>query len=75
VVHFELPGASARAIERGRQLAAESPWYVELASGLPFGIPMALVFNFLGIPMSARKDVTPEQAAYLHKLAVSQGLR
>jgi len=75
VVHFELPGASARATARGQALEAQqSPWYVELAASLPFGIPISLVFDWFGIPASARKTVTPEQAKYLHDLAVSQGL-
>ncbi len=69
-VHFELPGATARAKQRGR----ESPWYVELAAGLPFGIPLSLVLSFLGIPSSARTSISPDQERYLRELAASQGL-
>jgi len=70
-VHFELSGATARAKQRGR----ESPWYVELAAGLPFGIPLSLVLSFLGIPSSARTSISPDQERYLRELAASQGLR
>ncbi len=70
-VHFELPGATARAKQRGR----ESPWYVELVAGLPIGLPLSLVLSFLGIPSSARTSISPEQERYLRDLATSQGLR
>ncbi len=69
-VHFELPGASERAKQRGRELAdsTASPWYVELAAGLPFGLGASLVLDYFGIPLSRRKDVTPEQLEYLRTL-------
>jgi hypothetical protein len=69
-VHFELPGATARAKQRGR----ESPWYVELAAGLPLSFPLSVVLYFLGIPASARTSISPEQERYLRDLAISQGL-
>jgi hypothetical protein len=69
-VHFELPGATARAKQRGR----ESPWYVELVSGFPLSIPLSLVLSFLGIPASARTSISPDQERYLRDLAISQGL-
>jgi hypothetical protein len=69
-VHFELPGAS----ERAKQKGLESPWYVELAAGIPLSIPLSMVLAFLGIPASQRKYVTPEQARYLRQLAIDQGL-
>jgi hypothetical protein len=69
-VHFELPGATARAKQRGR----ESPWYVELVSGFPLSIPLSLVLSFLGIPASARTSISPDQERYLRELAASQGL-
>jgi hypothetical protein len=69
-VHFELPGAS----ERAKQKGLESPWYVELAAGVPLNIPLSIVLAFLGIPASARKYVTPEQASYLKQLAIDRGL-
>src|SRR5258707_12242478 len=69
-VHFELPGATARAKQRGR----ESPWYVELVSGFPLSIPLSLVLSFLGIPASARTSISPDQERYLRDLATSQGL-
>ncbi len=69
-VHFELPGATARAKQRGR----ESPWYVELVSGFPLSIPLSLVLSFLGIPASARMSISPDQERYLRELAASQGL-
>ena len=70
-VHFELPGATARAKQRGR----ESPWYVDLVAGLSLSIPLSLVLSFLGIPSSARTSISPEQERYLRDLATSQGLR
>jgi len=69
-VHFELPGAS----ERAKQKGLESPWYVDLAAGIPLSIPLSIVLAFLGIPASQRKYVTPEQASYLRQLAIDQGL-
>src|SRR6266849_3627315 len=72
-VHFELPGASERARQRGEQ-QNKSPFLVELASSIPFGLPFSLVLDFLGIPTSARKNVTPEQEEYLRALAVRSGL-
>jgi hypothetical protein len=47
---------------------------VELAAGIPLNIPLSIVLAFLGIPASARKYVTPEQARYLKQLAIDQGL-
>lgn len=74
-VHFELPGASERAKQRGRQQADEAPWYEQFIAGLPFGLSAGLIFDFLGIPTVARKDVTPEQLAILAQIAHDQGLR
>jgi hypothetical protein len=74
-VHFELPGASERAKQRGRELADEVPWYVDVAAGLPFGLTASMIFAWFGIPSAARKQVTPEQLDYLRKLAISQGLK
>jgi hypothetical protein len=68
VVHFELPGASSRAIARGKALESEAPWYVDLAAGLPFGLATSVLFDYFGIPAAARKDVTPEQLEYLKTL-------
>jgi hypothetical protein len=73
-VHFELPGASERAKQRGRA-QEKSPFLVELASSIPFGLPISLVLDFLGIPTSARKNVTPEQEEYLRTLAQQAGLK
>src|SRR5258708_35769942 len=56
-VHFELPGATARAKQRGR----ESPWYVELAAGLPLSFPLFLGLYFLGHPPTAWTSISPEQ--------------
>jgi hypothetical protein len=69
-VHFELPGASERAKQRGR----ESPWYVDVVAGFPLSIPFSLVLSFLGIPASARVSITPAHEKYLRDLAISQGL-
>jgi hypothetical protein len=74
-VHFELPGASERARQRGAAAEQKSPFLVELASSIPFGIPISLVLDFLGIPVSARKNVTPEQEEYLRTLAQQAGLK
>jgi len=76
MVHFELPGASARALQRGKESTATSdvPWYEELAAGLPFGLGASVLFDLLGIPSVARKDVTPAQMAILHQIAKDQGL-
>src|SRR5467141_3606760 len=73
-VHFELPGASERARRRGEQ-QSKSPFLVELVSSIPFGLPSSLVLDFLGIPTSARKNVTPEQEEYLRALAARSGLK
>jgi hypothetical protein len=73
-VHFELPGASERAKQRGAA-QEKSPFLVELASSIPFGLPFSLVLDFLGIPASARKNVTPEQEEYLRTLAQQAGLK
>jgi hypothetical protein len=74
-VHFELPGASERARQRGAGAEQKSPFLVELASSIPFGLPISLVLDFLGIPVSARKNVTPEQEEYLRTLAQQAGLK
>lgn len=74
-VHFELPGASERAKQRGRTSADSPPWYVELGASLPFGLPMSLVLSFLGIPASASKALSPDQETYLRELASSYGLK
>jgi len=67
-VHFELPGASERAKQRGSQQSNEAPFLVQLAAGLPFGLSASLIFDLFGIPTAARKDVTPEQLQYLASL-------
>ena len=75
-VHFELPGASERARSKGAALDEnKSPFLVELASSIPFGLPFSIVLDFLGIPTSARKSVTPEQEQYLRTLAQQAGLK
>ena len=75
MVHFELPGASARAAARGRDGASDVPWYVNIASSLPFGLGTSLLFDFLGVPTAARKDVTPEQLTILQGIARQQGFK
>jgi len=74
-VHFELAGASERARQRGLEQENKSPFLVELASSIPFGLPFSIVLDFLGIPTSARKNVTPEQEQYLRTLAQQAGLK
>src|SRR5260370_8611609 len=75
-VHFELPGASDRARQRGEELAQQqAPFLVSLASSIPFGLSMSLIFDFFGIPTAARKNVTPEQETYLRDLAQPYGLK
>ena len=75
-VHFELPGASDRARQRGEELAQQqAPFLVSLASSIPFGLSMGLIFDFFGIPTAARKNVTPEQETYLRALAQQYGLK
>jgi len=74
-VHFELPGASDRARQKGREQEGKSPFLVELASSLPFGLPLSLVLDFLGIPASARKSITPEQEEYLRSITLRSGLK
>jgi len=64
-VHFELPGASDRARAKG---ASEAPLYEQLIAGLPFGFTLSMLFDFFHIPVVARKEVTPEQIAYLATL-------
>ena len=72
-VHFELPGASDRARQRGDQQAQEPSLFVNIASSLPFGLGASLLFDLFGIPTAARKNVTPEQLAYLDSLAKRNG--
>lgn len=68
-VHFELPGASERARQRGDAArGTDVPWYEKLGAGLPFGLTASLIFDYFNIPLVARKDVTPEQLAYLASL-------
>jgi len=74
-VHFELPGASERARQRGRAAEQDPGFLVSLASSIPFGLPFSLVLDFLGIPTAARKNVTPEQENYLRSLAARSGLK
>jgi hypothetical protein len=74
-VHFELPGASERAKQRGAQEENKSPFLVELASSIPFGISFSIILDFLGIPTSARKNITPRQEQYLRTLAQQAGLK
>ncbi len=74
-VHFELPGASERARQRGRAAEQDPGFLVSLASSIPFGLPFSLVLDFLGIPTAARKNVTPEQEQYLRALAARSGLK
>jgi len=74
-VHFELPGASDRAKQRGSKSADEAPWWEQALGGLPFGLGAGLVLDFLGIPTVARKDITPEQMAILAQIAHEQGLK
>lgn len=74
-VHFELPGASERARQRGRAAEQDPGFLVSLASSIPFGLPFSLVLDFLGIPTAARKNVTPEQEEYLRALAARSGLK
>ncbi len=75
-VHFELPGASERARQRGEELTQQqAPFLVSLASSIPFGLSMGLIFDFFGIPTAARKNVTPEQETYLRDLAQRYGLK
>jgi len=70
-VHFELPGASERARQRGLDLSPEtpaivpassaSPWYVEIAASLPIAFWPSALLSLLGIPASAKKTITPAQ--------------
>src|SRR5713226_6699652 len=70
-VHFELPGATARAKATIRAEVNEIPWYESLASGLPIALWPSIVFELLGIPSEARKDINPAQAETLRKIALS----
>src|SRR5260370_17024645 len=69
-VHFELPGATERAKQRGLALSAEaptlasasgSPWYVEIAASLPIAFWPSALLDLLAIPPSAKKTITPAQ--------------
>ena len=75
-VHFELPGASERARQRGDELTQQqAPFLVSLVSSIPFGLSTSLLFDLFGIPTAARKNVTPEQEEYLRSLAIAAGLK
>jgi len=74
-VHFELPGASNRARQRGEAVQQEPGFLVGLASSIPFGLSTSLLFDLFGIPTAARKNVTPEQEEYLRSLAIAAGLK
>src|SRR5260370_16834145 len=58
-VHFELPGASERAKQRGRAAEEDPGFLVSLASSIPFGLPFPLVFDFLPIPPPPPTTLTP----------------
>src|SRR5258707_12496242 len=74
-VHFELPGASERARQRGRAAEEDPGFLVSLASSIPFGLPFSLLLDFPGIPTPARKNVTPLTAQYLATLAARPVLK
>jgi hypothetical protein len=71
-VHFELPGASAWAASqlRASQQTEELPWWEQLAAGLPIAFWPSAVFEVLGIPTIARKDISPKQEEILRKIAL-----
>jgi len=70
-VHFELPGASEWARQQGSaQESTEAPWYVQLAAGLPIALWPSIVFEMLGIPTAAKKNISPAQAEILRKIAL-----
>jgi hypothetical protein len=70
-VHFELPGATARAKATIQAAVNDLPWYESLAAGLPITFWPSIVFDLLGIPSEARKDINPAQAETLRKIALS----
>ncbi len=74
-VHFELPGASERARQRGDAAQQDPGFLVSLASSIPFGLTTSVLFDLFGIPTAARKNVTPAQEEYLRTLAQQAGLK
>jgi hypothetical protein len=67
-VHFEYPGFHPPAVEG--QMDWWNVWNV--VASLPIAFWPSIVFEFLGIPMSAKKDITPAQEETLRKIALSQ---
>jgi len=59
-VHFEYPGFVAPPPEPG--------FWFNLIAGLPIAFWPTMLFDLLGIPSVARKDVDPAQEAYLRSL-------
>jgi len=70
-IHFELPGASARAAALIQKVNEDTPWWEQLAAGLPIAFWPSVVFTILGIPSDARKDINPAQEETLRKIALS----
>src|SRR5712691_1218895 len=66
-VHFELPGAT----ERAKQYAvthAEPGFWEQLIEGLPITFWPSIIFQMLGVPMSARADLSYSQQLTLRRL-------
>jgi len=70
-IHFELPGASARAAALIQKVNEDTPWWEQLAAGLPIAFWPSVVFTILGIPSDARKDINPAQEETLRRIALS----
>ncbi len=70
-VHFELPGASERARQRGKQSEVVEPaWWQSIVAGLPIAFWPSVVFDLLGIPSIAVKDISIAQEEILRKIAL-----
>jgi len=68
-IHFELLGATDQL--KNQVVDNDTPWYEQLAAGLPIAFWPSMVFTMLGIPTSAKKTVTPEQEEVLRQIALS----
>jgi hypothetical protein len=64
-VHFEYPGFHPPAAE------GQMDWWNVVAS-LPIAFWPSIVLEFLGIPPSAKINITPAQEETLRKIALSQ---
>jgi hypothetical protein len=72
-IHFEVLGASeqAKAARPSLSEMAGTGWWENFVAGMPIAFWPSIVLDWLGIPSSAKMDITPAQEATLRKIALS----